>query len=186
MAQQRSARECPAELNVIIGPVKSTGLAVNTPSAEPQVSAKKIVSSNKSHLACPPVYVMSRDDFEIIRNIGQGTHGQRFLALNLQTESFAAMEIIEKITLDAAGCVRLFEQQRMARSLGDCAWSLGMEGSFEDSMNFYIVTVRSFHCPLVESTLKHVSHSHLVETWRSFSKSIVLASSPKSRSLPMS
>ena len=93
---------------------------------------------------------MSRDDFEIIRSIGQGTHGQLFLALNLKTESFVAVEIIEKTGLDAAACVSLFEQQRMARSLADCAWSLGMEGSFEDSMNFYIVTVRYLYSSCTE------------------------------------
>ena len=94
-----------------------------------------------------PLRILSRDDFEIIRRIGDGNNGTIFLALDVKTEHFVAVEIIEKCKLDAASCVRLFEEQHFARSLVDCPWIVGLVGSFEDSMNFYIISVS--HLPLM-------------------------------------
>ncbi|KAI0802977.1 kinase-like domain-containing protein [Irpex lacteus] len=93
----------------------------------------------KAHVA-PSARILSRDDFEIIRSIGEGSQGKTFLALDTKTETFVAIKIIEKCTLGVESCIRLFEEQHRARSLVDCPWSLGLLGSFEDSMNYYLVS----------------------------------------------
>ena len=132
-------------MNVIIGCSKyaKETLGADTP--------KKTIKPS----TVQPLRILSRDDFEIIRRIGDGNNGTIFLALDVETEHFVAIEIIEKCKLDAASCVRLFEEQHFARSLVDCPWIVGLVGSFEDSMNFYIISVSHFPSTLILSCGTH-------------------------------
>lgn len=120
-------------MNVVIGCSK---YANETFAADTPEKSNKLFTST-----VPPSRILNRDDFEIIRRIGDGNNGTIFLALDTKTEHFVAIEIIEKCKLDTVSCVRLFEEQHFARSLVDCPWIVGLVGSFEDSMNFYIISV---------------------------------------------
>ena len=135
-------KACSAQLDTIVAPLKTLNQVV-----EADTQASVSFEKDTKAVVTQSARILSRDDFEIIRSIGQGSQGKVFLALDVITESFVAMKIIEKCTLDAGSCASLFEEQRLAQSLVDCPWSLELLGSFEDSMNFYVVSVSSALLP---------------------------------------
>ncbi|KAI0687636.1 kinase-like domain-containing protein [Cytidiella melzeri] len=84
--------------------------------------------------------VSSREDFKVIRLLGQGDKSKVFLALNTQTEQFNALKITPKAGLSVANCSCISNEHCSGKLLGDCPWAVGFKDSFEDSKNFYTVT----------------------------------------------
>lgn len=88
-----------------------------------------------------PASIYTRQDFEVIRYLGHGTHSKVFLALNTRTEQFEALKIIPKAALSSTDRANLYEERRCRHLLNDCSWKVGIKDSLEDSKNIYIVSV---------------------------------------------
>ncbi|KAI0705154.1 kinase-like domain-containing protein [Cytidiella melzeri] len=143
----------PAEINVIVShpaakpkPVADTEDIVKHQSAPTTIFTTSSDFSGKAvdvtmKAAVPTTrHVSSREDFEVIRILGQGDKSKVFLALNTQTEQFDALKITPKAGLSATDRSRISNEHRFGKLLGDCPWTVGFKDSFEDSKNFYTVT----------------------------------------------
>ncbi|KAI0344089.1 kinase-like protein [Trametopsis cervina] len=129
-----AAVEYVTEADTVKSAATATFIAAdNLKADEAEVSPTVVPTTDPTRIIC-------RDDFEIIRFVGEGSQGKVFLALDTKTEQFVTLKIVEKIDLTARSCAGLFEEQRIGKSLVDCPWALGLKGSFEDSVNFYLVT----------------------------------------------
>lgn len=84
---------------------------------------------------------LSANDFEVLRCLGQGSYGQVFLVRHVTTAQLLAMKVIDNRRLPFEKYGRIFEEQRIGKTLADSRWSLGIEGSFHDSNNFYLLFV---------------------------------------------
>ncbi|KAF7797765.1 hypothetical protein EIP86_008965 [Pleurotus ostreatoroseus] len=82
---------------------------------------------------------LSANDFEVLRCLGQGSYGQVFLVRHITTSQLLAMKVIDNRRLPYEKYGRIFEEQRIGKMLADSRWSLGIEGSFHDSNNFYLL-----------------------------------------------
>lgn len=96
--------------------------------------------------------VLNIDDFQFIRLLGQGMECKVFLALDTPTEKLFAIKVVPKNGLTPKAHTRLFEEQRVQKALTNSPWALELEASFEDTDNFYFVSVRYSQCNVIGSS----------------------------------
>lgn len=87
-------------------------------------------------------FPLSINDFEVLQCLGQGSYGQVFLVRHVATLQLLAMKVIDNKRLPIEKYGRIFEEQRIGKTLTNSQWSLGIEGSFHDTNNFYMLFVR--------------------------------------------
>lgn len=87
--------------------------------------------------------MLTLSDFDAIKYIGVGGYGKVFLVYDRYSHKHLGMKVVPKRKLRLPKWVKLFEEQRIMRLLEDCPWAVKLQGSFEDSLNFYMVIVRS-------------------------------------------
>lgn len=86
------------------------------------------------------------DDFEPIKHLGRGGFGNVFLVRDKLTNRFYALKAIDKERIPFTFYSKIFEEQRVGKSLAESKWAMGVEGSFDDTDNFYILMVRLHSC----------------------------------------
>ncbi|KAI0333827.1 kinase-like protein [Cubamyces sp. BRFM 1775] len=129
-----------------------------TPSSSCPSSPYSILSSPYSSVSSPRPHdlhqgcALSASDFRPIRELGKGGHGTVYLVEDVVTGRYLAMKVIEKNGLRLREYPVIFEEQAVTRSLmtnaeigkgavaGVQAGIVPLEGSFEDSDNFYFLT----------------------------------------------
>ncbi|KAI0664267.1 kinase-like domain-containing protein [Cubamyces menziesii] len=129
-----------------------------TPSSSCPSSPYSILSSPYSSVSSPrprePHHdsTLSASDFRPIRELGKGGHGTVYLVEDVVSGRHLAMKVIEKNGLRLREYPVIFEEQAVLRSLtvnaavgkgsmgGIQAGIIPLEGSFEDSDNFYFLT----------------------------------------------
>ncbi|KIP05675.1 hypothetical protein PHLGIDRAFT_73927 [Phlebiopsis gigantea 11061_1 CR5-6] len=84
-------------------------------------------------------FVLTLSDFDAIKYIGVGGYGKVFLVYDRYSHKHLGMKVVPKRKLRLPKWVKLFEEQRIMRLLEDCPWAVKLQGSFEDSLNFYMV-----------------------------------------------
>ncbi|EKM60720.1 uncharacterized protein PHACADRAFT_179911 [Phanerochaete carnosa HHB-10118-sp] len=99
--------------------------------------------------------ILRIDDFEPIRHLGRGGFGSVFLVRDKFTNRFYALKSIDKERIPFAFYSRIFEEQRVGKSLANSKWAVGVEGNFDDLDNFYIL-------------MKYVPGGDLVHRTRNF------------------
>lgn len=81
------------------------------------------------------------DDLEPIKQIGRGGHGQIYLVKHKDTESPLALKVIRKAHARSRSLEHAFEEQSIMKSLVGNPWFLSLKGSFQDTENFFMLTV---------------------------------------------
>ncbi|EIW58547.1 kinase-like protein, partial [Trametes versicolor FP-101664 SS1] len=82
-------------------------------------------------------------DFRPLRVLGKGGHGTVYLVEDVVSGQHLAMKVVEKNGLRMREYPAVFEEQSVARALaaaGGKSWLASLQGSFEDSDNFYFLT----------------------------------------------
>lgn len=87
-----------------------------------------------------PKPVISIEDFDMRRLLGSGAQGQVYLATR-RSASYA-IKVVSKARL-MAGTVQMIQEQDLLRKLQGGMFVLGIEASFHDSANFYLLSVSS-------------------------------------------
>ena len=94
-----------------------------------------------------------------MRVLGKGGHGTVYLIEDVVSERPFALKVIEKNGLRLREYPPVFEEQAVMRALSSGGageqtrppWITPLVGSFEDSDNFYFLTVRGARIPVKES-----------------------------------
>ena len=94
-----------------------------------------------------------------MRVLGKGGHGTVYLIEDVVSERPFALKVIEKNGLRLREYPPVFEEQAVMRALSSGGageqtrppWITPLVGSFEDSDNFYFLTVRCARIPVKES-----------------------------------
>ena len=154
--QKYDESKCPAELNLIVAipdaPHNNTVSSQSPPISQPNILSVCPVADFQVNPTAPICYdfhsptpkrQISFKDFAIIRLLGKGGTGKVFLALDMKTDKQFALKVIPKADLTPARATRIFEEQRIMLSLKGCPWVSSLKGSFEDTNNFYMLTVSS-------------------------------------------
>ncbi|OJT06713.1 cAMP-dependent protein kinase catalytic subunit alpha [Trametes pubescens] len=82
-------------------------------------------------------------DFRPLRVLGKGGHGTVYLVEDVVSGRHLAMKVVEKNGLRLREYPAVFEEQTVSRALaagGGKPWLASLQGSFEDSDNFYFLT----------------------------------------------
>lgn len=158
------AGKCPAEVNMVVAinrgsqyieapEVTSTTLISSTPASQQALIAYEEKAADvtlnvveEPELTIPRVSrILSIGDFQIYRLLGEGRQVQckTFLALDIKTNKVFALKIIPKDGMTHDSFIRVFKEQALGKALQGCPGAVRIEGSFEDSKNFYIVMVSS-------------------------------------------
>ncbi|KAI0349553.1 kinase-like protein [Trametes cingulata] len=137
---------------------RDASLSVHYPLTPPTSSCPSspfsVLSSPYSSVSSPRPRdygsTLCTSDFRPIRVLGKGGHGTVYLVEDVVTERLLAMKVIEKNGLRLREYPAVFEEQAVARALtatpevGDTACGrahfVALQGSFEDSDNFYFLT----------------------------------------------
>ncbi|GJE87873.1 serine/threonine-protein kinase [Phanerochaete sordida] len=90
-------------------------------------------------LATPPARVPRIEDFKPIAYLGRGGFGSVYLVCDRVTGRFFALKSIAKGTLPAWCFPKVFEEQRLGKSLAGSKWAVGIEASFDDDSHFHIL-----------------------------------------------
>lgn len=125
--------------------------------AVPEVSHKNVVEQPSLPVIFGPVKPLNivkkprrrrlrMPDFVIICRLGEGGFGVVLLVADRISRRFYALKIVYKEGLSMEAMERVFEEQRIGRTVADagCQWMVGIEGSWEDDRKFYMLMVRSF------------------------------------------
>ena len=97
------------------------------------------------HIAAPkpPVGRALRvEDFFVIKFLSAGGFGLVFLVFDKISRRYFALKVVQKNRIHFSSFPKIFEEQRVGRVLSDSKWVAGVEGSFDDSVNFYVLMVR--------------------------------------------
>lgn len=88
---------------------------------------------------------MKVGDLKFIRLIGQGSSGKVFLVRDQISKRKLALKVIPKSDeLEGEILSLLFSERALLRANEGCPWTLGLEASWTDSLNYYIATVCFF------------------------------------------
>lgn len=109
---------------------------------EPQLLYK--FATRPAQAPAPRTRVLAASDLRLIRILRRGGHGTVYLAEDTVTESYLAMKAIDKGGLRMREYPVVFEEQDVTRRLTATGnpWFAPLEGSFHDTDNFYLLTVR--------------------------------------------
>ena len=134
-----------------------SGFILNSPDTPPAIRALVRPSLAPADSAASladgdPNFVLTLSDFDAVRYVGAGGHGRVFLVYDRYSHKHLAMKVVPKRTLRLPKWVKLFEEQRIMRLLAGCPWAVRLEGSFEDSLNFYMVMVRCLFFGLLSAS----------------------------------
>ena len=110
-------------------------------------------SPRRPHPRSPRTRTLFPTDFRPVRTLGKGGHGKVYLVQDVVSERYLAMKVIEKNGLRMREYPTVFEEQAVSHALvangdearlgsGGSPWLAPLLGSFEDSDNFYFLTVR--------------------------------------------
>ncbi|TFY83265.1 hypothetical protein EWM64_g750 [Hericium alpestre] len=80
-------------------------------------------------------------DFSAIKKLGSGASGVVYLVRNDLTQKLFALKKMEKEFLDPEAIGRLVQEQRMLRKVRGHDNIVGLEASFHDQQNFFLVMV---------------------------------------------
>lgn len=112
----------------------------SVPSQTPE--SKFPVKQLTYELAPSPSRILRVDDFVLVKFLGAGGFGLVFLVFDKVTRRYFALKVIEKKRMYFTFFPKMFEEQRLGRMLVGSKWAARIEGSFDDSDNFYILMVR--------------------------------------------
>ena len=112
----------------------------SVPSQTPE--SKFPVKQLTYELAPSPSRILRVDDFVLVKFLGAGGFGLVFLVFDKVTHRYFALKVIEKKRMYFTFFPKMFEEQRLGRMLVGSKWAARIEGSFDDSDNFYILMVR--------------------------------------------
>ncbi|KAL7280423.1 hypothetical protein ACG7TL_005351 [Trametes sanguinea] len=126
-------------------------LSPQTQSSSCPSSPYSLLSTPYSSVCSPRPYDIHGDrplctsDFRPIRQLGKGGHGTVYLVEDVVSNRHLAMKVIEKNGLRLREYPVVFEEQAVSRALSamEAASRSGvvpLQGSFEDSDNFYLLT----------------------------------------------
>ena len=108
---------------------------------ELSVSDLKLTAASRI-LTSPSTPGLSTADFRVYQLIGSGAQGAVFLVQHLKNGRFYALKAIRKSVLKQSHFPFIFQEQVILKSVAGSPWFAHLRASFEDSKNFYLVTVR--------------------------------------------
>lgn len=83
------------------------------------------------------------DDFVVLQALGQGASGSVFKVQHKETRRISALKVIPKAKLCGLEIDAVYAEQRAMRKVIGVPGILQLEASFEDTCNFYLLTVSS-------------------------------------------
>ncbi len=121
-----------------------TGSTLCSPSVSPTPSYTSLLSA-----AFPPSRQLCIEDFDVIRHIESGCAGSFYHTIDKITEKPFTLRVVKKGDKRIPFYSKLFEEQRIGKKFISSPWAVGVQGSFEDSENLYMIMVRTDSFPLV-------------------------------------
>jgi serine/threonine protein kinase len=116
--------------------------------------------NNSSSLDHPNLRCSDRSlhDFDILKLLGTGGTGHVYLARDKRTSKLIAIKIICKKNCDQAQLDDVANEQQVHQLISECNgnYILPLLGSWHDSFNFFIVTVRLVGLSIIYQGLTHV------------------------------
>ena len=109
------------------------------------------------HPAPGATNVLRLDEFEPLKQIGKGGHGTVYFVKHKTTASTFALKAIQKMRIKPKSLHRIFQEQAIMKRLVGNAWFLSLEASFQDTQNFFFLTVSSLFIVLSYSMTRRSS-----------------------------
>lgn len=127
--------------------IASLETSTSSRSSNPSTLIAEASSSAYSHTRQPTfdtVKGIGLESFEPIRQIGKGGHGTVFLVKHKTTSSTFALKVVQKMRIRPKSLHRIFQEQEIMKRLVGNPWFLSLEASFQDTENFFFVTVSNY------------------------------------------
>ncbi|PSR76422.1 hypothetical protein PHLCEN_2v8457 [Hermanssonia centrifuga] len=105
-----------------------------SPSVSPTPSYTSLLSA-----AFPSSRQLCIEDFNVIRHIESGCAGSFYHTIDKITEKPFALRVVKKGDRRIPFYSKLFEEQRIGKKFISNPWAVGVQGSFEDSENLYMI-----------------------------------------------
>ncbi len=99
--------------------------------------------ASPTHSYTPPGHQLCIGDFRLIQLIGRGRIGNVYHVINKITDNPFALRVIKKGDRRIPMYSKLFEEQMIGKEFIYSPWAVGVQGSFEDSENLYMIMVRT-------------------------------------------
>ena len=128
----------PSPTSVTKAPVLLTGsTAVSEPSTPPLTPTFPVTNTTNS--SSPS---LSISDFIPKKFMGRGAFGEVYLVQGKRSRELFALKVIRKENLRHSDYETIFEEQRIMKTVAGSDHSVHLKASFQDSDNYYILTVR--------------------------------------------
>ncbi|THG96414.1 hypothetical protein EW026_g5417 [Hermanssonia centrifuga] len=95
--------------------------------------------ASPTHSYTPPGHQLCIEDFRLIQLIGRGRIGNVYHVINKITDNPFALRVIKKGDRRIPMYSKLFEEQMIGKEFISSPWAVGVQGSFEDSENLYMI-----------------------------------------------